>query len=103
MDLARSHLRLLKSLERGETVIRTDKYSVKDLEYLRANLLIEAIAFDKPGDYFYQAEITEKGKAVLYQYRARNRRANIALFFSALAILISLLSIAVQIYSQAPQ
>lgn len=90
MELSPKHIKLLQKTKK-KTVIRTDKYDIKDLEYLRSLDLITAISCDKKDDYFYQAFITEKGKAVLSERLHSNRRANIALVLSILALLVSFL------------
>lgn len=90
MYLSKQHINLLKQT-RKTAVIRTDKFGVDDLEYLRSEGLIIACSVDKKDDFFYQAKITEKGKAVLYERIDVKRRANIAIVLSVVALIVSLL------------
>lgn len=91
MDISPAQLRLLKRIGK-KPIVRTDKHGIEDIEYLRDNGLVTVTQCDKPGDFFCQPRITEKGKAFLYQTCHSNRRANIALFLSIVAILLSLLT-----------
>ena len=91
MYLDRHHIRLLKKISRTD-VVRTDKYDIKDIEYLRSEGLVSVSSVDKPGDFFYQPFITEKGKAVLWERTKTERRANIAIVLSILALILSFLT-----------
>ena len=66
MQLEPTQLKLLKEIRR-ENVVRTDKWEIKDIEYLRSEGLVTVCSVDKKDDFFYQPRITEKGKAVLYE------------------------------------
>lgn len=85
MPLSGKHLRLLRKIGK-EKVIRTSKYEIKDIEYLRSEGLVTATQVDKEDDFFYQPHITEKGKAVLYTQLHTIRRANIAIVLSIIAM-----------------
>lgn len=98
MNLSKKHLRLLKAIE-NKTIVRTNKRKIKDLEYLRSLELITAISVDKEDDFYYQPEITEKGKAVLYERLYANKRANIALALSILSLIISSLSLLISFFT----
>ena len=63
------HVRLLKRINKSK-VIRTAKPN-KDLDYLYENGYIELTVYDKPGDYFAQPLLTEKGKARLYEEKRK--------------------------------
>ena len=63
-----SHVKLLKKIE-NHKIVRCER-NHKDLDYLYEQGYIEMTICDKPGDYFAQPYITEKGKARLYdEYR----------------------------------
>ena len=66
MHLSPKQARLLKTISK-KTVTRDNKYKLDDVEYLRSLGLITACCVDKEDDFFYQAIITEKGKAILYE------------------------------------
>lgn len=91
MYISAKQLRLLADIAKNPTV-RTDKDNVEDIEYLRDHALVTCTQCDKSDDFFYQARITEKGKAFLYETKHNLRRTNIALALSIIAILISLLT-----------
>lgn len=63
------HVRLLKKIKRNK-VIRIGEPN-KDLDYLYENGYIEMIRYDKPGDFFLQPYLTEKGKARLYEEKRK--------------------------------
>lgn len=65
--LSKNHIRLLKKISKNK-VIRTDKNN-KDLDYLLEKEYIKITVADKPGDYFAQPYLTEKGEARLYKER----------------------------------
>lgn len=67
--LSRQHIRLLKRIKKGK-VIRSAKPN-KDLDYLYEHGYIEILECDKPGDYFAQPYLTEKGKARLYEEKRK--------------------------------
>lgn len=90
MYLSPQHIKLLKEI-RKSNVIRTDKWDIEDIEYLRSEGLVIACAVDKQDDFYYQPRITEKGKAVLFERVDVKRRANIAIFLSVVALIISFL------------
>lgn len=89
--ISRKQLKLLKSISK-HAVVRTDKRIIEDIEYLRSHGLVVVTQYDKPDDFFYQPRITEEGKAFLYEKRHANRRANIALAISVIALVLSLLT-----------
>ena len=91
MYISNKQLKLLRRIAK-RSVVRTDALSIEDIEYLRSHDLVAATQCDKPGDYFCQPRITEKGKAFLYEKRHSNRRANIALAISIIALVVSLLT-----------
>ena len=66
MNLSPKQAKLLKKISK-KPVIRHNKYDLEDVEYLRSLGLITACCVDKEDDFFYQAIITEKGKAILYE------------------------------------
>lgn len=84
-------LRLLASIAK-KAEVRTNKHNIEDIKYFRDNGLVICTECDHPGDYFLQAQISEKGKAFLYETKHNRRRTNIALCLSIIAILISLLT-----------
>jgi hypothetical protein len=63
------HIRLLKRTSKNKE-IRSAKPN-KDLDYLYDNGYIEMTVCDKPGDYFAQPYLTEKGKARLYEEKRK--------------------------------
>ena len=90
MVISPNQLKLLAAISK-KNEIRTDTNN-EDIEYLQDNGLVVCMQCDHPGDYFLQARITEKGKAFLYERMHSNRRANIALMFSVIALVLSLLT-----------
>lgn len=90
MYLSPQHIKLLKKISKT-AVIRTDKWNIEDMEYLRSEGLVTACSVDKKDDFYYQPRITEKGKAVLYERGDIKRRANIAIILSVIALVISFL------------
>lgn len=91
MYISKSQLKLLRRIAK-RSVVRTDALTIEDIEYLRSHDLVISAQCDKPGDYFYQPRITERGKAFLCEKRNANRRSNIALAISVIALLLSLLT-----------
>lgn len=83
--------KLLKNIAR-KTEIRTDKYKLDDVEYLRSLGLIRVCSCDKPGDFYYQAFISEKGKAFLHGYKVRMIGERITQLLAVLAFLLSVLN-----------
>ncbi len=67
--LSGRHIRLLKKIQKN-TVIRTTKPN-KDLDYLYKRKYIEITECDKPGDYFAQPYLTDKGEAKLYELKKK--------------------------------
>ena len=63
------HIRILKRIRKNKE-IRSAKPN-KDLDYLYDNGYIEMTIYDKPGDYFAQPYLTEKGKARLYEEKRK--------------------------------
>ena len=64
-----SHIRTLKKIKKNKDV-RSSK-SHKDLDYLYDKGYVEMIVCDKPGDYFAQPYLSEKGKARLYEEKRK--------------------------------
>lgn len=91
MFISKKQLNLLHKISK-EYVVRTDPSGVEDIEYLRDNGLVSVTRYEKTGDCFFRPQITEKGKAFLYERKNANRRANIALVLSMISLAISLLS-----------
>ena len=83
--------KLLKKIAR-KTEIRTDKYKLDDVDYLYELGFIKAYSCDKPGDYFYQAYISEKGKAFLHGYKIHAVRERTTQIIAILAFVLSLLN-----------
>ena len=61
MHLTPKQFKLLKKAN-SDTIIRSDKYDLEDVEYLRSLGLVIACCVDKKEEFFYQARITEKAK-----------------------------------------
>lgn len=91
IDLDKNHIRLLQKTKKQQ-VIRTDKRNLKDIEYLLENELITAVSYDTDQEFFCQPKITEKGKAVLYEWKSSRKRTDIALVLSICAIVLSILT-----------
>lgn len=83
--------KLLKNISR-KTEIRTDKYKLDDVEYLKSLGLIRVCSCDKPDDFYYQAFISEKGKAFLHGYKVHIIGERITRILAILAFILSLLS-----------
>lgn len=63
------HFRTLKKIEKNKD-IRSSKPN-EDLDYFYENGYIGITKCDKPGDYFAQPYLTEKGKARLHEEKRR--------------------------------
>ena len=89
------HVRTLKRIQEGK-VIRKSKHN-PDLDYLLDLGYIEITVCDKPGDYFAQPYLTEKGLAKLYDVRRRFIEVWLPVALSCLlsiaAIVISIISL----------
>lgn len=83
--------KLLKKIAR-KTEIRTDKYKLDDVEYLYELELVRVTSCNKPDDYFYQAFISEKGKAYLHGYTHHIVGEYITRAAAVLALALSLLN-----------
>lgn len=83
--------RLLKKIAR-KTEIRTDKYKLDDVEYLKSLGFVKTTFCNKPDDFFYQAFITEKGKAFLHGYKVHFVGDFIPKIIAVLAFILSLLN-----------
>lgn len=90
MYLSRKQLKLLKTISKS-TVIRTDKHDIKDIEYLRKNDLVEVSMVDKKDDFFYQAHISEQGKAYLDELAKHNLEHWLPVIISNLIALAALI------------
>lgn len=90
MYLDRKHIVLLKKIAKNK-IIRTDRHKVADIEYLRAEGLVIVTCMDQKDDFYYHPQITEKGKGVIYEWTRTTGRADIAIFMSAVALIISFL------------
>ncbi len=67
--LHHNHVRTLKRIKRNKEI--RDRKPNKDLDYLYENGYIEMTVCDKPGDYFAQPYLTEKGKARIYEQKRK--------------------------------
>ena len=85
--LAPHHTRLLKKIKKRK-VIRTVKAN-KDLDYLYENGYIEMPVYDKPGDYYVQPYLTEKGKAKLHATKKQTAEKWIPIVISLIALIKS--------------
>ena len=89
------HIRLLKKVKRNREV-RSAKPN-KDLDYLYENGYIEITVCDKPGDYYAQPYLTEKGKARLYEEKRKFKEVWLPVVISSLislaALVISIISL----------
>ena len=89
------HIHLLKKVKRNKEV-RSAKPN-KDLDYLYENGYIEITVCDKPGDYYAQPYLTEKGKARLYEEKRKFREVWLPVVISSLlslaALVISIISL----------
>lgn len=90
MYLSRKQLKLLKTISKS-AVIRTDKNDIKDIEYLRLEKLVEVSMVDKKDDFFYQAYITEHGKAYLDNVTQHNIEHWVPVVISNLIALAALI------------
>ena len=90
MYLSREQLKLLKTISKS-TVIRTDKNDIKDIEYLRIEKLVEVTMVNKKDDFFYQAHITEHGKAFLDNVSRHNVEHWVPVIISNLIALAALI------------
>ena len=85
--LSNKHIRALKRINKNK-VIRVDKNN-KDLDYLFTEGLIEIIVCDKPGDYYAQPYLTEKGKAKLDEHRRQRQEVWIPVAISNILALVA--------------
>ena len=90
MYLSRKQFKLLKTISKS-TVVRTDKYDIDDIEYLRSENLVEVTMVDKEDDFFYQARITERGKAYLDNISRHNLEHWLPVIISNLIALVALI------------
>lgn len=91
MYISPKQLKLLSAIAKSPE-IRTDKNALEDVLYLHDNGLVICTHIDHPNDYFFQARISEKGKAFLYETKSLRRKTTISLVLSVIAIVISLLT-----------
>lgn len=91
MYISPKQLKLLSAIAKAPEV-RTDKNDLEDILYLKDNDLVVCLQCDQPDDYFFQARISEKGKAFLYETKVLRRKTTISLVLSIIAIVISLLT-----------
>ena len=94
--LSKEQMRLLRETKEN-LVVRTDKYKIEDVEYLRELGFVTCIQVDKEGDFYYQARISESGKACLYLCKKKNIEiwvpVVISSLFSVSALVISIISL----------
>lgn len=91
MELDRMHTKVLKQSSRRETVYDYKKYD-EIIDYLISNKLIDFEITKTDKGTCYRVKTNQKGKAVLYERTTANRRANIAIVISVIAIVISFLT-----------
>lgn len=84
-----NHIRTLKRIKRNKE-IRCERPN-KDLDYLYENGYIEMTVCDKPGDYFAQPYLTEKGKAKLYDITMQTVHKWVPIAISLIALVKSFL------------
>ena len=85
------HLRVLKKASRKVAVYSRDKYG-EIIDYLLKDKVIDFTIKRTDKGVFYHVKTNEKGKALLYERGVANRRANIAIVLSIIAIIISVLT-----------
>ena len=93
--LASRHVKLMLSIRKNKE-IRCSKPN-KDLDYLFQCGYIEITVCDKPGDFYAQPYLTEKGEAALDEFLLRKREIWIPVLISnilsIIAIVISIIAL----------
>lgn len=69
MSLSSKHKKLLRKI-RKHKIVRTTKDNA-DFDYLAEEGYIEFVTCDKPGDYYVEPTLTEKGEALLYERKIK--------------------------------
>lgn len=96
-DINREQTRLLKKLGKSR-IIRQNKHNVADLQYLYDLGLITVISCPKEDDYYFEASgLTERGKAALDNRLLMHRDRRISNILSIIAIILSSLSLLLQL------
>ena len=90
MELHNDHLRLLRRASRKTVVCDGNKYS-EMLNNLAAAHLIYFIIRNDGEKVLYYVNTTDKGKAALYEKTSSDRKNNIALVLSTIAIILTVL------------
>lgn len=91
MELNSAQLRLLQRASR-KTIRCERKKQIKIVEYLITNKLIDFSIKKTDKGCAYLVTTNEHGKAVLYEKSTVERRANVAIVLSVIAIVISFLT-----------
>ena len=90
MYLSRKQFKLLKKINK-HPVIRTNKFDIEDIEYLRSEKLVDVNVVDNKDEFFYQARINEKGKAYLDNVKRHRLELWIPVILSNLIALAALI------------
>lgn len=90
-DLNPTQIKVLKKIAKNPQV-RTEKYGKDDLDYLKELGLIKSRCCDHPDDYYYEAYISEKGKAFLHGYKVHIIGERITRVIAILAFILSLVN-----------
>jgi hypothetical protein len=93
--LSNTQLKLLKSIS-NRKIIRIDKNN-EDLDYLYSLGYIEMTQVDKPGDYYCEPYIIERGRSALYEERQNRFDRIFTRTVSVIALLLSLFSLFMQL------
>lgn len=90
MNFNNKHLSILRKASRKTIVLDKTRYG-DAVNHLINNHVIDITVSERDGEFYYHVTTTEKGKAVLYERSDAIRRANIAIFLSVIALVISFL------------
>lgn len=92
--LSSTQLKLLKLISKKQ-ILRIDKNN-EDLDYLYSLGYIEMTQVDKPGDYYCEPYIVERGKSAFYEERQNRFDRIFTRTLSVIALLLSLISLFMQ-------
>lgn len=90
MYLSRKQFKLLKNATK-RPLIRTNKFDIEDIEYLRSEKLVDVNVVDNKDEFFYQARINEKGKAYFDNVKRHRLELWIPVIISNLIALAALI------------
>lgn len=93
--LSRTQRKLLKEISQKK-IVRVEKHNA-DLDYLYSLGYIEMTQVDKPGDYYCEPYIIERGRSALYEERQNRFDRIFTRTVSVIALLLSLFSLFMQL------